>query len=113
MRRVIRVKGRMNRPRVALLQKSAKPTNVTLFFERNRAFMSVFKRRDGRYEQHHFEVDPPSRTITIWDQWLSKGPVLFRGTYQMNGDELKITGQFGKESSEVAWILRRRAQAPG
>jgi hypothetical protein len=80
----------------------------TIFFERNRAFLCVFKRRDGRYEEHHFEVDAQNRAITIWKEWLKKGEEIFKGAYDLNGDELKIRGRFGNEAKEVIFMLRRR-----
>ena len=83
---------------------------VTVFFERNRASMCVFRRRDGQYEEHHFEVDRPRQMLTIWEQWLRKGQVIFTGSYEMSGDDLKIHGKFASEATEVTLMLRRRAQ---
>jgi|GEM_PF-427140 len=83
---------------------------VDVFFERNRAYMCVFKRRDGTYEQHHFEVDENKRTITIWDQWLRKGDQIFAGTYELAGDELRWRGRFVKSTEEATLVLRRRNQ---
>jgi len=82
----------------------------TIFFERNRAFMCVFKRRDGTYQEHHFEVDVQKRTITIWNDWLRKGKVIFSGTYDMNGDDLRVTGTFSEPSKETTMVLKRRNQ---
>jgi hypothetical protein len=94
---------------------SAAPQNTAtgdslteIFFERNRAFMCVFKRRDGSYEQHHFEVDPNKKTLTIWDQWLRKGNKIFDGTYELAGNQLTVTGTFVKSTEETKLILRRR-----
>jgi hypothetical protein len=83
---------------------------VTVFFERNRASMCVLKRRDGQYEVHHFEVDGPKQMLTIWEQWRWRGPVIFTGAYEMNGDDLKIHGKFANDATEVTLLLRRRAQ---
>ena len=79
-----------------------------IFFERNRAFMCVFKRRDGSYEQHHFEVDENKRTITIWNEWLRKGNEIFAGTYELSGAELRLRGKFVKSPEETILVLRKR-----
>ena len=81
---------------------------VDIFFERNRAYMCVFKRGDGSYEQHHFELDLNKKTITIWDEWLRKGNKLFDGTYEMSGDELRLSGKFVKSTEATVLVLRRR-----
>ena len=78
-----------------------------IFFERNRAYMCVFKRRDGSYEQHHFEVDENKRTITIWDEWLRKGNKIFAGTYELSGDELRLSGKFVKSTEETMLVLKK------
>ena len=83
---------------------------VDIFFERNRASLCVFKRKDGSYEWHHFEVDEPKRTITIWEEWLRKGNQIFAGTYELSGDELRLSGKFVKSSEETILILGRRNQ---
>jgi hypothetical protein len=80
----------------------------TIFFERNRAYLCVFKRRDGAYEQHHFEIDAQKRTITIWNQWLQKDKVLFVGTYDMNGDDLRASGKFAERTDEITIRLKKR-----
>ncbi len=83
---------------------------VIIFFERNRAYMCVFKRKDGSYEQHHFEVDQNKRTITIWNEWLRKGNQIFAGTYELSGDALRLSGKFVKSTEETRLVLRRRNQ---
>jgi hypothetical protein len=70
--------------------------------------MCVFKRRDGSYEQHHFEVETNKRTLTIWDQWLRKGNKIFDGTYELSGNQLTVSGKFVKSTEETELILRRR-----
>ena len=86
---------------------------VDIFFERNRASLCVFKRKDGSYEWHHFEVDEPKRTITIWEQWLSKGNKIFEGTYELSGDELRLSGTLVKSTEKTTLVLRRRNQGIG
>lgn len=94
---------------------SASPQNAAtgealadIFFERNRSSLCVFKRKDGSYEQHHFEVDRNNRTLTIWDRWLQKGNKIFEGTYELSGDELRVSGRFDKSREETILVLRRR-----
>jgi|SRR5215831_4582386 len=92
-----------------------------VFFERNRAFMCVFKRQDGSYEQHHFEIDQAKKTITIWEQWLEKGNQIFDGTYEMTGDELRLSGKFHKRAEgalpalaeDTTLVLKKRNQIAG
>lgn len=81
-----------------------------IFFERNRAFMCVFKSKDGSYKQHHFEVDENKRTITIWDEWLRKGNQIFAGTYELSGDDLRLSGKFVNSTEETILVLKRRNQ---
>lgn len=51
-----------------------------VFFEFNRARMVVFKDTSGIYSRHHFELEPDGR-LRIWEEWLSRGPILFEATY--------------------------------
>lgn len=81
-----------------------------IFFERNRAYLCVFKREDSSYEWHHFEIDSGKRTLTIWEQWLLKGPKLFDGTYAMSGDQLRINGRFANSGEESTFVLKKREQ---
>jgi len=83
---------------------------VDIFFERNRASLCVFKHKDGSYEWHHFEVDEPRRTITIWQEWLRKGNKIFAGTYELSGDELRLSGKFVNSSDETILVLGRQNQ---
>jgi hypothetical protein len=81
---------------------------TTIFFERNRAYLCVFKREDGSYEWHHFELGSDKRTLTVWDQWLSKGAKIFDGLYEMTGNQLKVSGKFADSAEESVFVLRRR-----
>ena len=91
-------------------QTDAANVPAVIFFERNRAFMCVFKSRDASYQQHHFEVDANQRTITIWDEWLRKGNQLFGGTYELSGDDLRLSGKFVKSTDQTTLVLKRRTQ---
>jgi len=81
---------------------------TTIFFERNRAYLCVFKREDGSYEWHHFELGSDKRTLTVWDQWLSKGAKIFDGLYEMTGNQLKVSGKFANSAEESILVLRKR-----
>jgi len=81
---------------------------TAIFFERNRAYLCVFKRKDGTYEWHHFEIDSTKGTIKVWEQWLQKGPQIFDGTYEKSDDGLKLKGKFADSSEESLLVMRRR-----
>jgi hypothetical protein len=82
----------------------------TLFFEYNRAYMTVFKTADGVYTTHHFEIDKSGRRrIGIWEAWLSKGRQLFDGRYSLADAELTLEGTW-QGIGEVVLRLRRRGR---
>lgn len=82
----------------------------TIYFERTRAWMAVFRYPD-REATHHFEVDTARQSVAIWRDWLSKGPQLFDGTYALQGDRLRLTGRFAGRGQPVTLELERRAVA--
>ena len=57
---------------------AARPRYRQAFFEYNRAHMAVFRPEAGPDERHHFEIDP-SGTIRVWQEWLTKGPLIMEG----------------------------------
>jgi len=81
---------------------------TAIFFERNRAYLCVFKRKDGTYEWHHFEIDSTKETIGIWEHWLQKGAKMFDGTYEISNDELRLRGRFANSSADSQLVMRRR-----
>lgn len=83
-----------------------------IYFEHNRAHLVIFRFQDHS-TAHHFEVDPTSGTIAMWDQWLQKGPALFQGTYRLDGERLELRGRFADEPGEVNLRLRRVYLARG
>lgn len=83
----------------------------TIYFERNRAYMAIF-RYAGREEMHHFEVDTARRSLGVWRDWLSRGPRVFDGAYELRGDRLRITGRFAGQPRPATMVLERRA-VPG
>lgn len=80
-----------------------------VFFERNRAHLSVFKHGDGSYQWHHFEVNPDTQTIEIWQHWLSKGAKIFDGYYKLSGAHLQLRGRLASHAEESVFTLRRRS----
>jgi hypothetical protein len=68
------------------------PTSI--YFERNRAWMCVFRLADGSFQTHDFRVDESNKTLTISETWMTKGPVLFSGHYDLVGPTLTLTGNF-------------------
>jgi hypothetical protein len=81
---------------------------ATLFFERNRAYLCVFKTKAGSYEWHHFEVNSDQRRLTIWEHWLSKGSKIFDGSYEISGSQLRLRGKFANNTQESVIVLRKR-----
>jgi hypothetical protein len=69
---------------------STAPQWRTVFFERNRAAMAVFRTADGVDSAHHFEI-AKNGLVRIWQTWLTKGPLIMQGQVQANGQlELEI-----------------------
>ncbi len=62
----------------------------TVFFERNRAMMVVFRSADGVDETHHFEI-AKNGMVQVWKTWLSKGPLIMQGRERADGQlELEV-----------------------
>lgn len=83
---------------------------VTLFFEHNRAHMAVFKSAGGEYKQHHFEVDPVQHKIRSAQNWLTKGPEIFDGTYMLAGNELTVDADWQGVGKVVLEMRGRRVR---
>ena len=79
----------------------------TIFFERNRAHLCVFKQKDDSYNWHHFEIDANAQAITIWQQWLQKGEMIFEGHYELSGLRLRSSGRFASQTEEAIITLRK------
>ena len=78
----------------------------TIFFERNRAHLAVFKEGAGRYIWHYFEVDARSDEVTIWEEWLEKGTQHYSGTYNTDTGQMWLNP--GPEAAGAAIQLQRR-----
>lgn len=77
-----------------------------VFFERNRAHMVVLKDTAGNYSQHHFELDSDGR-LRIWEEWLSKGPLLFEGSFTPP-DRIRL----GRTEGPGGAVLTLRRRSP-
>lgn len=84
---------------------------VAVFFEYNRAYMTVFKYADGAYRSHHFEVGPGGE-LKIWERWLRKGEELFGGNYSLAGTELRVSGKW-RDHGVTTLTLWKRGPAQG
>ncbi|MEU4538079.1 hypothetical protein AB0G15_24815 [Streptosporangium sp. NPDC023825] len=77
-----------------------------VYFEHNRSHRLVL--RSGQtWQTHHFEVDPATATIGIWQTWLTKGEQLLSGRYGLTGDRLVITATDPASGRSLRWELRR------
>lgn len=79
-----------------------------VFFEYNRAHMVVLKDTSGTYERHHFELEPDGR-LRIWEEWLSRGRLLFEGAFTPP-DRIRLHRE---EDSGVDVVELRRVAPPG
>lgn len=80
----------------------------TIFFEYNRASMTVFKTSDGKYTQHHFEVGRNTQRVQIWEAWEGKGSQIFDGHYTLADPELTLKGAW-QNMGEITLRLHRRS----
>jgi hypothetical protein len=78
-----------------------------IYFEYNRAFMVVFRFPSGETAVHDFRVDGSQKTLTISEQWLWRGPELFKGRWERKGDLLKIKGTW-LDGLEAGVVLERK-----
>ena len=65
-----------------------------IYFEYNRAFMTVFRFGDNKWRTHHFEINPETKEINIWKEWLSKNGKVFTGKYQIINGKMILDGAF-------------------
>lgn len=79
-----------------------------VYFERNRAYMCVFKFGAGTWMTHHFEVDEQTGKLEIWQYWLRKGERIFTGRYQLDDGKLTLTGAFA--GSDTGSVVELRKQ---
>ena len=77
-----------------------------IYFERNRAYMSVFAYADSS-RTHHFEVNEDEKVLEIWEQWLRKGDKVFSGEYDLTENRLELRGTLEVASVPVRVELVR------
>ena len=78
-----------------------------IYFEYNRAFMTIFQYPGGRQEMHDFRVDPAQKTLAISQEWLTQGAEIFKGGWERNGDDLILKGMWAKDTP-VTIVLKRK-----
>jgi hypothetical protein len=81
-----------------------------IFFERNVAYMAVFKHSSQDYKIHHFEVEPSKQSITIWEEWMKRDKRIFQGTYDVSGSQLVLQGRFEDTDQEITLRLTKRTK---
>jgi hypothetical protein len=80
------------------------PTHV--YFERNRAYMCVF-RYGTSSSTHHFEYDARHSRIAIWTSWLTKGPLLLKGQHRPGNETIELVGRLPGSAAPVTLQLRK------
>ncbi|HEX8160878.1 MAG TPA: hypothetical protein VF538_03195 [Pyrinomonadaceae bacterium] len=78
-----------------------------VYFERNRAYMCVFRYGAATWQTHHFEIDEKTGRLGIWDRWLTKGDEIFDGTFKLDGNRLVIEGRFGNPGGATTIELEK------
>jgi len=81
-----------------------------IYFERNRAHMTVFRFGDDKWIEHHFEINPQTNEIYFWDKWLTKGEAIFSGQYELQNDKLVLKGQLQPTSQPITVELQKSPQ---
>lgn len=79
-----------------------------IYFEHNRAFMVVFRYGDKKWTEHHFEINPQTNQIGIWEKWLSKDAEIFQGTYKLQDKNLILDGELKPNNQLVRIELEKR-----
>ena len=80
----------------------------TIFFERNRGGLCVFKFADGTYQSHVFEVDSKTNGLQIWRDRGRTGPAIFEAHYALSRRELSLQGKFFGSNQAVTINLEKR-----
>jgi hypothetical protein len=63
--------------------------------------MSVFRFGDDKWAEHHFEINPQTNEINIWDKWLTKGNAIFGGQYELQNDKLVSKDNFSRQANPL------------
>jgi hypothetical protein len=80
----------------------------TIFFERNRAGLCVFKFSNGIYQSHNFAVDEKFHLLQIWQDRSRKGPAIFEAHYTLSPTNLSLEGKFSGNDHPVTINLEKR-----
>lgn len=79
-----------------------------VFFERNRAHLAVVEDTTGAYRYRHFAVSDDD-TIRIWQTWLRRGELVYRGSLRdPGGSEPDTVRLHPAADSEARLVLVRR-----
>ena len=81
---------------------------TTIFFERNRAGLCVFKFPNGAYQSNNFEVDEKSRMLRIWEDRSHKGSAVLEAHYNLSGQKLSLEGKFSASDNSITINLQKR-----
>lgn len=81
-----------------------------IYFEYNRAYMTVFAYPDSN-KTHHFVVNESDNSLSIWDLWLRKDDLLFAGKFEWESESLMVEGLFLQDS--VSTKLKLSRMRPG
>jgi hypothetical protein len=81
-----------------------------IYFERNRAHMTVFRFGDDKWIEHHFEINPQTNEIYFWDKWLTKGNAIFSGQYELQNNRLVLKGQLQPTNQPITVELQKSPQ---
>jgi hypothetical protein len=77
-----------------------------IYFEYNRAFMTVFHYQSGKSDFHDFRVNEKDHTLIISKRWLTPGSDIFKGTWERKGDTMTLTGSWANHA-QTAMTLER------
>lgn len=79
-----------------------------IYFEYYRAHMTVFRFGDNKWTTHHFETNPQTKQINVWEKWLTKGDEVFTGQYELAGDKLVLKGRYRPSNQTITIELEKR-----
>jgi len=82
-----------------------------IYFEYNRAYMSVFAYADSS-ATHHFIVDEEEQSLEIWSGWFKKEALLFSGSFEWEEENLLLSGYLSSDTVSTQLKLSRMRPGP-
>ena len=76
-----------------------------IYFERNRAWMAVF-RYHNRWETNHFEMLPAKDSIYMYEGWMIKRKLIFSGKYAIKDSTLQLSGVWQRQPITLLLLKR-------